>query len=130
VKSKEGSIGYGEPSFAIANSLQTAYVQNAAGEFVAPEAAGVSAFLGGSTINPNGTVSYAYTKSIAGAYPIGVTSYGLAYASGKDAAKQKAVADWFSFVLTQCPTKYPEKGYSLITGPLADKAKAQIALIK
>ena len=65
-----------------------------------------------------------------GAYPIGVTSYGLAYSSGKDAAKQKAVAEWFNYVLTQCPTKYPEKGFSQITGPLADKAKQQIALSK
>lgn len=130
VKSKEGSIGYGELSFALATSLQVARVQNAAGEFVAPEAAAVSAFLGGSTINSNGTVTYDFKKSVTGAYPIGVTSYGLAYSSGKDAAKQKAVAEWFNYVLTQCPTKYPEKGFSQITGPLADKAKQQIALIK
>lgn len=130
VKSKEGSIGYGELSFALATGLQTAYVKNAAGEFVAPEAAAVSAFLGGGTINENGTVTYDFKKSITGAYPIGVTSYGLAYSSDPDTAKQKAVADWFSYVLEKCPTKYPEKGFSTITGPLADKARAQIALIK
>jgi len=130
VKSKEGSIGYGELSFALATSLQVANVQNAAGEFVKPEAAGVSAFLGGGTINANGTVAYDFAKSIPGAYPLGVTSYGLAYASGKDAAKQKAVAEWFSYVLTKCPSKYPEKGFSTITGPLATKATEQIAKIK
>ena len=51
-------------------------------------------------------------------------------ASNKDAAKQANVAAWFTYVLEQCPTKYPEKGFSKITGPLYDKAKAQIALIK
>ena len=130
VASKVGSVTYSELSFAIANKLQVAYVQNAAGEFAAPDAAGTSLFLGGGTINDNGTVSVDFQKKIPGAYPIGTTSYGLAYASGKDAAKQAAVASWFTYVLTQCPTKYPEKGFAQITGPLADKAKAQIAKIK
>jgi phosphate transport system substrate-binding protein len=130
VASKVGSVTYSELSFAIANKLQVAYVQNAAGEFAAPDAAGTSLFLGGGTINDNGTVSVDFQKKIPGAYPIGTTSYGLAYASGKDAAKQAAVASWFTYVLTQCPTKYPEKGFAQITGPRADKAKAQIAKIK
>ena len=130
VASKVGSVTYSELSFALANKLPVAYIQNANGEFVAPDAAGTSLFLGGGTINVNGTVDVDFAKKIPGAYPIGTTSYGLAYASGKDAAKQAAVASWFTYVLTQCPTKYPEKGFAQITGPLADKAKAQIALIK
>jgi phosphate transport system substrate-binding protein len=130
VAGKVGSITYSEVSFATANKLPVAYVQNANGEFVAPDAAGTSIFLGGGTINDNGTVSVDFAKKIPGAYPLGTTSYGLAYASGKDAAKQAAVASWFTYVLTQCPTKYPEKGFAQLTGPLADKAKAQIAKIK
>jgi phosphate transport system substrate-binding protein len=54
----------------------------------------------------------------------------LAYSSGKDANTQKIVADWFTYVLDKCPTKYPEKGFSQLTGPLYDKAKEQIAKIK
>ena len=130
VTSKVGSVTYSELSFALANKLQVAYVQNANGEFAAPDAAGTSLFLGGGTINDNGTVSVDFAKKIPGAYPLGTTSYGLAYASGKDAAKQAAVASWFTYVLTQCPTKYPEKGFAQITGPLATKAKEQIAKIK
>ncbi|NBO16805.1 MAG: phosphate ABC transporter substrate-binding protein, PhoT family, partial [Actinobacteria bacterium] len=56
VKGKEGAIGYGELSFATDNNLGVANILNAAGEFVAPSAAGTSAFLGGGTINANGTV--------------------------------------------------------------------------
>ena len=130
VAGKVGSITYSEVSFATANKLPVAYVQNANGEFVAPDAAGTSIFLGGGTINDNGTVSVDFAKKIPGAYPLGTTSYGLAYSSGKDAAKQAAVASWFTYVLKQCPTKYPEKGFAQLTGPLADKAKAQIAKIK
>jgi phosphate transport system substrate-binding protein len=130
VTSKVGSISYGEVSFALANKLPSAFIQNANGEFVAPNSAGTSIFLGGGTINTNGTVSVDFAKKIPGAYPLGTASYGLAYSSGKNAAKQAAVADWFTYILDQCATKYPEKGFSQITGPLATKAKEQIAKIK
>jgi phosphate transport system substrate-binding protein len=127
---KVGSIAYSELSFATDNKLPVALIQNANGEFTEPSAAGTSIFLGAGTINANGTVTPDFEKKIPGAYSLGTTSYGLAYSSGKDAAKQAAVASWFTYVLTECPKKYPEKGFALITGPIADKAKAQIALIK
>ena len=130
VAGKVGSITYSELSFATDNKLPVAYVKNAAGEFAAPSAAGTSIFLGGGTINDDGTVSVDFVKAIPGAYPIGTTSYGMAYTSGKSAAKQAAVAAWFTYVLDKCASKYPEKGFAQITGPLATKAKAQIAKIK
>ena len=130
VASKPGSITYSELSFALDNKLKVAYVLNAAGEMVYPDSAGTSAFLGGGTINDNGTVSVDFVKAIKGAYPLGTTSYALAYASGKDAEKQKVVAEFLTYMLDKCPNKYPEKGFAQITGSLYTKAKAQIAKIK
>jgi phosphate transport system substrate-binding protein len=130
VAGKVGAIGYGELSFATDNKLGVALVQNAAGEFAKADAAGTSSFLGGGTINDNGTVTVDYKKAISGAYPLGTTSYALGYSSGKNADTQKLVADWFTYVLDKCPGKYPEKGFAQITGPLYDKAKSQIAKIK
>ncbi len=130
VLGKEGSIGYGELSFATDNKLGVALVQNAAGEYAQATAAGTSLFLGGGTINDNGTVTVDYKKAIPGAYPLGTTSYGLAYSSGKNPVNQKLVADWFTYILDKCPGKYPEKGFAQITGPLYDKAKSQVAKIK
>ena len=127
---KVGSIAYSELSFATDNKLPVANIENANGEFTAPSAAGTSIFLGSGTINADGTVTPDFAKKIPGAYSLGTTSYGLAYTSGKNAATQAAVASWFTYVLTQCATKYPEKGFAQITGPLADKAKEQIAKIK
>ena len=132
VKSKIGGIGYAESAWFTANNLGTALVQNWAKEFVAPTAAATSAFLGGGTIEANGSVTTPYQKAIPGGYPIGTASYGLVYpeAAKKDATKQKIVAQWHTYLLEQCPTKFPEKGYIQITGALYDKAKAQIAKIK
>jgi phosphate transport system substrate-binding protein len=130
VVGKVGAIGYGEVSFATDNKLPVAFIQNAAGEFTKPDAAGTSTFLGGGTINANGTVTLDYKKSIPGAYSLGTTSYALAYSSGKNADTQKLVAEWFTYVLDKCPGKYPEKGFAQLTGPLYNKAKEQIAKIK
>ena len=132
VKGKVGGIGYGEVSWATDNKLPVASIKNAAGEFVAPTSAGTSAFLGGGTIQANGGLVADYKKSITGAYPIGTASYGLVYPASakKDPEKQKIVAAWHTYLLEQCPKKFPEKGYVQITGPLYDKAKAQIAKIK
>jgi len=63
--------------------------KNAAGEFVAPDSAGTSAFLGGGTIKDNGTVDVDFVKSIKGAYPIGTASYALAYASWQRSCQAK-----------------------------------------
>jgi phosphate transport system substrate-binding protein len=135
VKSKVGSISYSELSYATDNKFGVALIQNAAGEFVEPSAAGTSTFLGNGTINANGTVTVDFSKKVSGAYSLGTTSYGLAYDSTKggqfkNPVLQAAVADWFTYVLNTCPAKFPEKGFALITGPLADKAKSQIAKIK
>jgi len=132
VKSKIGAIGYAESAWFTSNNLGTALVQNWAKEFVAPTAAATSAFLGGGTIEANGSVTTPYQKAIPGGYPIGTASYGLVYpeAAKKDATKQKIVAQWHTYLLEQCPKKFPEKGYIQITGALYDKAKAQIAKIK
>ena len=125
-----GAIGYGELSFATDNKLGVALVQNAAGEYAQATASGTLTFLGGATINDNGTVTVDFKKAISGAYPLGTTSYALAYSSNKSPVTQKIVADWFTYVLDKCPGKYPEKGFAQITGPLYDKAKSQIAKIK
>ena len=132
VKGKVGAIGYAESAWFTTNKLGTVLVQNWAGEFVAPTAAATSAFLGGGTIEANGSVTTPYQKAIAGAYPIGTASYGLVYpeSAKKDPEKQKIVAAWHTYLLEQCPKKFPEKGYIQITGALYDKAKAQIAKIK
>ena len=132
VKGKVGGIGYGEVSWATDNKLGVANIRNAAGEFIAPDAAGTSAFLGGGTIEANGSLTADYKKSIPGGYPIATASYGLVYpeAAKKNPEQQKIVAAWHTYLLEQCAKKFPEKGYAQITGALYDKAKSQIAKIK
>jgi len=133
VKGKIGGIGYAEVGWPVENKLPSANIKNAAGEYVQPTAAGTSAFLGSSgTILANGSVTTDYKKPVSGAYSLGTASYGLVYpaSANKNAEKQKIVAAWHTYLLEQCPKKFPEKGYVAISGPLYDKAKEQIAKIK
>ena len=132
VKGMVGGIGYGEVSWATENKLATANIKNQAGEFVPPTAAGTSAFIAKAIIAENGSVKLDYKSQISGAYSLGTPSYGLVYPASakKNADTQKIVAEWHTYLLDQCPKKFPEKGYAQITGPLYDKAKAQIAKIK
>ena len=90
--------------------------------------------FGDMNVNPNSTpipvTSALLTNVLSGIG--GTASYGLVYpeAAKKDAATQKIVAEWHTYMLQKCPAKFPEKGYAQITGPLYDKAMSQIAKIK
>ncbi|HUW78400.1 MAG TPA: phosphate ABC transporter substrate-binding protein PstS [Candidatus Nanopelagicaceae bacterium] len=129
IASKDGSIGYSEVSYATDRHLGVASVQNGAGEYVAPTSAGAAAFLNDLTAGDKGTVTLNPLTTASGAYPISSFSYGLAYTggSGKDAAKQAAVKDFFTYVLTTCATNHAlDKGYVPVIGKLAEIAKQNI----
>jgi phosphate transport system substrate-binding protein len=124
-----GAIGYGELSFATDNKLPSASIINPAGEAIAPSSSGTSAFLGAATLNSNGTLSYDYKTKTSGAYTLGTASYGMASTSYGTKVIATTIQQWFTYVLEKCPNSFPEKGYSLITGKLADLARVQIAKI-
>jgi phosphate transport system substrate-binding protein len=75
VKAAQGSIGYGEHSFAVERQLPEVLVKNGAGEFKGPETAAVTAALDAATLNPDGTLTLNYTTTKPGVYPISTTSY-------------------------------------------------------
>ena len=124
-----GAIGYGELSWATDNKLPSASIINPAGESIAPSSAGTSAFLGAATLNSNGTLTYDFKTKTSGAYTIGTASYGMASTSYGTKVIATTIQQWFTYVLEKCPNSFPEKGYSLITGKLADLARTQIAKI-
>ena len=124
-----GAIGYGELSWATDNKLPSASIINPAGEAIEPSSSGTTAFLNAATLNSNGTLSYDYKTKNSGAYTIGTASYGLASTSYGTKVIGTTIQQWFTYVLEKCPNSFPEKGYSQITGKLADLARTQIAKI-
>jgi phosphate transport system substrate-binding protein len=124
------SITYAESSFAKSAGLAVANIQNPSGNYQAPNSAGVSAFLGASTISDKGYVTYDFKTKDPGAYMFGSISYALFDTKQKDAATAKAVKELLTYFLdSKCPNSAPELEYTSITGKFRDANLALIAKI-
>lgn len=122
------SITYAEKNFAKAAGLNLANIENAAGNYQAPDAGGTSDFLGAATVDSSGFLTFDYNTKEAGAYPLGIVSYALVDTKGKNAS---AVADFLSYLLDpKCPGTDPSLGYTTITGALYALDVKQIAKLR
>jgi phosphate transport system substrate-binding protein len=122
------SITYAEKNWGDAYGLRTAYVSNSTGQFVFPDSAAVSAFLGEASQDVNGIVTYDYNTKVAGAYTLGIISYMLVetkYASKEKGDAVKALAEYI--LSPACSNDKPSLGYVVVSGTFLAKAKAQIA---
>ncbi len=118
------SITYAEVSFAKFFNLKVANIGNASGNFVAPDSANVSAFLGEASIDSNNILTYDYATKEPGAYPLGIVSYLLADTAGKNKA---AVKEWAKYLVSaECVNSKPELGFALITGKFLEFVNKQI----
>ena len=121
------SIAYAEKNYADAAHLGVANVENAAGNFQAPDGGGTSAFLSAASVADNGYLAFNYTTMDPGAYPLGIVSYALVDTKGTNAAAVKGLV---SYILdAKCANADPSLGYTTITGALLTLDKAQIAKI-
>ena len=122
------SITYAEKNYGKANKLAVANIQNAAGNFQAPDAGGTSAFLGESTVDPKtGILTLDYKTKNAGAYIIGTVAYALVKTNAKNPTDVKS---FLTYILDpKCPNTDPTLEYTTITGTLRDINLKQIAKI-
>lgn len=125
------SITYAEVNYATANNLKIANVINPAGSSVAPNSAGVGAFLASATQEANGFLSYDFATMEKGAYPLGIVSYLLADTSYPDKTKATAVKAFANYILgAKCSKDVGgDLGFSVIDGDLLKKSLAQVAKI-
>ena len=118
------SITYAEVSFAKFFNLKVTNIGNASGNFVEPNSANVSAFLGEASIDSNNILTYDYATKEPGAYPLGIVSYLLADTAGKNKA---AVKEWAKYLVSpSCVNSKPELGFTLITGKFLEFVNKQI----
>ena len=131
VADNNGTISYTEVSFVIereSKGMKAAYVKNAAGRYVYPTAANVSAFLSDYVSLGEGTVGLKYANRNASAYPIAAVTYLL----GKTAtsAKNSIVKDFATFLLKECGPQVAESlYYAPVTGKLLTAALNQVKKI-
>ena len=103
VKQTPGAIGYVELAYARQNRLALPYIRNAAGQFVLPTPAGVTAAAAaiakGLPANTDYRVSIINAPG-ATAYPISSMTWALVYTTQRDAAKGKKLLDFLRYGLT------------------------------
>ena len=122
------SITYAEKNWGDAYGLRAAYVSNSTGQFVFPDSAAVSAFLGEAKQDENGIVTYDYATKVAGAYTLGIVSYMLIETTYADKTKGSAVKELAEYILSPaCSGGDPKLGYVVVQGTFLDKAKSLIA---
>jgi phosphate transport system substrate-binding protein len=121
------SITFAEKNYAKAQKLQVANIQNAAGNFQSPDAAGTSAFLGAADVDANGFLKFNYKTTVAGAYPLGIVSYALVDTKTTNGAAIKSLLNYL--LSSKCVNTDPTLEYSQISGELLALNLKQIAKI-
>lgn len=126
VADNNGTIGYTEVSFVIereAKGMKAAYIKNAAGEYVYPTSANVSAFLSDYIPGAKGTISFKYDNQDPNAYPITAVTYLLGKTTPSE--KNAIVSNFATFLLNECGPQLAESlYYAPVTGSLLKAAES------
>ena len=119
----EYSIGYVELGFARRLGLQMAELQNAAGEFVAPDtASGEAALTDSAAQMPDNLRLFITDPPGQASYPITTFSWLLLYARYADAGVRGAVTDFVRYGLTKGQASAAELGYVPLPPGVANRA--------
>jgi phosphate transport system substrate-binding protein len=132
VKQSEGSIGYVELIYAISNNLPYGQVKNAAGTFVEPSLASVTAAAGSAQFTPDTDFRVSITNAAgADAYPIASFTWLLVQPDMKDAAKARALKGFLEWMITdEAQRMAQELHYAPLPAPVVALVQERIRTLK
>jgi phosphate transport system substrate-binding protein len=131
VRQTPGAIGYVELAYAEGSALSSAYLQNAAGSFVPPSTAGVTAAASGTADSMMKDVRVSMVNAPgAAAYPISGFTYLLVYREQKDAAKGKALVDLLDWAIHQGQAFAEPLSYAALPGAVVKLDEAALGSIQ
>ena len=133
IKQTPGSIGYVELAYAKQNALSVAAIRNAAGEFVTPSVAAVTAAAAGAAQTLPANTDYRISivnPPGAGAYPISSFTWLLVYQQQKDSVKARKLVDFLNWALTEGEAHAAPLDYAPIPETMAANLQARIATIR
>lgn len=125
INQTDGSIGYVELAYALAQNLNYGQVKNKAGNFIQPCVATITAGTEGVAYPPDLRVSLT-DGSNPNAYPITGTVYGLVNQNQTDAPKAKALVNFFSWVLSAGQDDAASVNYAPLGKDLQGLAMGQV----
>jgi phosphate transport system substrate-binding protein len=130
IKQTAGSVGYVELIYAVQQKLPFADVQNAAGKFVTPSFASVTAAAAGMKEMPEDFRVSITNGPGASAYPISSFTWLLIPTQISDPAKKKAITEFLGWMLTTGQKDCEGLSYAQLPKAVIAKEQKQIAKIK
>ena len=133
VKQLPGSIGYVELTYARQNKLEYAVVRNAAGNFVKPSTASVTAAAAGIAKGLPANTDYRISIVNApgqDAYPISSMTWALVYTHQSDPAKGKMLVDFLRYGLSQGQQAAEQLDYAPLPSPIVKQLKRRLDAVK
>jgi len=132
IKQVEGTIGYVELIYALANDLPVGLIKNKSGNFVAPTLASVSAAAAGVSLGADTDFRVSIVNADgADAYPVSSFTWLLINPDVADANKAKAIKKFLEWMTSPEAAKMAsELHYAPLPAPVAELVKARIATLK
>ncbi|HYF40292.1 MAG TPA: phosphate ABC transporter substrate-binding protein PstS [Gemmatimonadales bacterium] len=132
VKQIEGALGYVELIYAISNKLPYAEIKNAAGTFVTPSLATVTAAAAGAELSKDTDFRVSITNAAgAQAYPIASFTWLLVKKDNKDPAKAKLIRDFLTWMITPEAQKMAaELHYAPLPDPVVSLVRARLPTLR
>ena len=129
IQQTPGAIGYTEYSYAQANKLTPATLQNKAGEFIPPAPESAAKALVGATLSDDLSVSIPDPEA-KDAYPIVSLTYILVYEQYKDPAKAETLKKLMAWILKDGKPAATELGYIPLPDEIVTKVATRLGTIK
>ncbi|WP_239348067.1 MULTISPECIES: phosphate ABC transporter substrate-binding protein PstS [unclassified Frankia] len=132
VKATAGAIGYVELSFAENASLSTAKIKNGAGEYVAVSTEATSKGVSTAKVAPapDLKLTFDYTATTPGAYPIYLVTYEITCTQGLAASQATLVKSFLTYTSsTNGQAAIADLGYAPLPTDLASKVSSVVATI-
>jgi phosphate transport system substrate-binding protein len=131
VKQTSGAIGYVELIYALQNQLPYANVKNAAGQFVKPELASVTAAAAAAAKDMPEDFRVSITNAAGkGAYPISTFTWLLIPEKIQDGAKRKMITDFLHWMLGSGQDYAEGLAYARLPKEVIAKEEKAIAKVK
>jgi phosphate transport system substrate-binding protein len=131
VKQTPGSIGYVELAYAKQNQLPYAHVRNAAGQFVEPTIASITAAADGVKLPPNTDYRVSIVNAPgATAYPISSFTWLLVYKNQSDAEKGRKLKDFLRWAYSEGEQSASALDYAPLPAGLTQRLTARLDSIQ
>jgi phosphate transport system substrate-binding protein len=132
VKQVEGTVGYVELIYAVANKLPFALLKNSAGKYVEPSLASASSAAAGAKLKPDTDFRVSITNAPGDAvYPITSFTWLLVKKDNADPAKARLIRDFLTWMITdEAQAMAQDLSYSPLPADIRALIAARIKTLK